>query len=126
MPYIRSLMMTALLLVFCVTVQPAMGSNDFKSIENTTPQEVVGGMSRKLVRGVSNIALGWWELPRQVKKTFQEDGVGMGLTVGPLKGIGMTLVRMLAGAGETLTFPAPYPGFYDPYFEPEFVWQEEK
>jgi hypothetical protein len=27
--------------------------------------------------------------------------------------------------GEALTFPFPFPGFYDPYFEPEFVWQKE-
>lgn len=123
---IRSLMAAGLLLVVSLCAQPSHGSDNFKTVETSTPQEVVGGMSLKMVRGVSNITLGWWELPKQVYKTFQEDGVGMGLSVGPLKGIGMTLVRTLSGVGEVFTFPLPYPGFYDPYFEPEFVWQKER
>jgi putative exosortase-associated protein (TIGR04073 family) len=45
--------------------------------------------------------------------------------VGPLKGIGMTVVRTVAGAGETATFYLAYPGFYDPYFDPAYVWQKE-
>jgi putative exosortase-associated protein (TIGR04073 family) len=123
---IHSLTAAGLLLAVCLCAQPSHGSNDFKTVENSTPQEAVGAMSLKMVRGVSNITLGWWELPKQVYKTFQEDGVGMGLSVGPLKGLGMTLVRTLSGVGEVLTFPFPYPGFYDPYFEPEFVWQKER
>ena len=123
---IRSLMAAGLLLVVSLCAQPSHGSDDFKTVETSTPQEVVGGMSLKIVRGVSNITLGWWELPKQVYETFQGDGVAMGLSVGPLKGIGMTLVRTLSGVVEVFTFPFPFPGFYDPYFEPEFVWQMER
>jgi len=123
---ISSLTAIALMLVVSLCAQPSHGSDNFKTVETSTPQEVVGGMSLKIVRGVSNITLGWWELPKQVYKTFQEDGVALGLSVGPLKGIGMTLVRTMSGVGEVLTFPFPYPGFYDPYFEPEFVWQKER
>jgi putative exosortase-associated protein (TIGR04073 family) len=123
---IRPLMAAGLLLAVCLCAQPSHGSDDFKTVENSTPQEVTGGMSLKIVRGISNVTLGWWELPKQVSKTFHEDGVAMGLSVGPLKGIGMTLVRTLSGVGEVFTFPFPYPGFYDPYFEPEFVWQKER
>jgi len=123
---IRLLTAAGLLLAVCLCAQPSRGSNDFKTVETSTPQEVTGGMSRKIVRGVSNATLGWWELPKQVYKTFHEDGVAMGLSAGTLKGVGMTLVRTLSGVGEVLTFPFPYPGFYDPYFEPEFVWQKER
>jgi len=126
MSRIRSLTAAGLLLAVCLCAQPSLGSDDFKTVETSPPQEVVGGMSQKMVRGISNAALGWWELPKQINRTFHEDGVAMGLTVGPLKGIGMTLVRTVSGVSEILTFPSPYPGFYDPYFEPEFVWQEEK
>jgi hypothetical protein len=37
----------------------------------------------------------------------------------------MTLVRTFSGAGEALTFFVAYPGFYDPYFDPAYVWQKE-
>ncbi|QEM69956.1 exosortase system-associated protein, TIGR04073 family [Geobacter sp. FeAm09] len=126
MGQLRSLVATALLLAASLCVQPAQATDQFKTVETSTPQEVVGGMSVKMVRGVANATLGWWELPKQVYQTFHEEGVGMGLTVGPLKGLGMTLVRTLSGVGEVLTFPFPYPGFYAPYFEPEFVWQKER
>jgi putative exosortase-associated protein (TIGR04073 family) len=123
---IRPLLAASLLLAVSLCAQPSHGSNAFKTVETSTPQEVAGAMSLKMVRGVSNVTLGWWELPKQVSKTFREDGVGMGLSVGPLKGIGMVLVRTLSGVGEVLTFAFPFPGFYEPYFEPEFVWQKER
>jgi putative exosortase-associated protein (TIGR04073 family) len=123
---IRPLIVAGLLLIVSLCAQPSNGSTEFKTVESSTPQEVTGAMSLKIVRGVSNASLGWWELPKQVYLTFRDDGVTMGLTVGPLKGIGMTLVRTLSGVGEVLTFPFPFPGFYDPYFEPEFVWQKER
>jgi|GEM_PF-724321 len=126
MRQIRPLVVAALLLAASLCVQPARATDQFKTVETSTPQEVVGGMSVKIVRGVANATLGWWELPKQIYQTFRDDGVGMGLTVGPLKGIGMTLVRTLSGVGEVLTFPSPFPGFYDPYFEPEFAWQKER
>jgi len=126
MRQIRLLVAAGLLLAIGLCAQPSHASDPFKTVENSTPQEVVGGMSHKIVRGVSNVTLGWWELPKQVYQTFREDGVAMGLSVGPLKGIGMTLVRTLSGVGEIFTFPFPFPGFYDPYFEPEFAWQKEQ
>ncbi|MGD0584599.1 MAG: exosortase system-associated protein, TIGR04073 family [Oryzomonas sp.] len=123
---IRPLMAAVLLLAVCLCAQPSHGSNEFKTVETSTPQEVTGAMSLKLLRGVSNVTLGWCEFPKQVYKTFKEDGVAMGLSVGPLKGVGMTLVRTLSGVGEVFMFPFPFPGFYDPYFEPDFVWQMER
>jgi len=97
----------------------------YRSVDSSSPQTTVNGMANKAVRGVTNVATGWLELPKQIYLTCAEDGVAKGLSVGPLKGIGMTLVRTLSGAGEFLTFFYPPPGFYDPYFEPAFVWQKE-
>lgn len=82
-------------------------------------------MANKVVRGIANVATGWLELPKQIYLTVKEDGVAKGIFVGPLRGMGMTLVRTVSGAGETLTFMIPYPGFFDPYFEPAYVWQKE-
>lgn len=98
---------------------------DTRTIDHSSPQEIVDGMANKLVRGVANVGTGWVELPKQIYLTYREDGAVKGMTVGPIKGIGMTLVRTVAGAGEALTFFLAYPGFYAPYFDPAYVWEKE-
>jgi putative exosortase-associated protein (TIGR04073 family) len=104
---------------------PALASSEHKNIEGTTPQELVDAMATKGVRGGINALTGWVELPKQIYVTTKESGWGKGLLVGPFKGIGMTLVRTLSGLGEVATFYLAYPGFYDPWFEPHFVWQPD-
>jgi putative exosortase-associated protein (TIGR04073 family) len=102
-----------------------VGADSYRTIENSSPQEVVDGIATKAVRGVANVTTGWLEFPKQIYLTYKEDGVAKGIFVGPLKGIGMTLVRSVAGVGEFLTCFVAYPGFYDPYFDPAYVWQKE-
>ena len=99
--------------------------DDIASIDDASPQQVVNGMANKLVRGVANLGTGWLEFPKQIYLTSQEEGVAKGATVGPIKGIGMTLVRTAVGAGEALTFFVAYPGFFNPVFDPSYVWQKE-
>lgn len=82
-------------------------------------------MGTKLVRGIANFATGWVEFPKQIYLKTSEEGWAEGLTVGPFKGLFMMVVRTGAGALEILTFPVPYPGFYEPYFDPPYVWQKE-
>ena len=100
-------------------------ADNYQTIENSSPQDVVDGMAGKAGRGLANIATGWLELPKQIYTTYKEDGVAKGVLLGPLKGLGMTLVRTVSGAGELMTFFVAYPGFYDPYFDPAYVWQKE-
>lgn len=92
---------------------------------DTSPQEEIHGMSGKLVRGIANTATGWIELPKQIVVTYKEDGAVRGIFVGPLKGVGMTIVRTLSGVAEIATFYLPVPEDYEPYFKPEFSWQSE-
>jgi putative exosortase-associated protein (TIGR04073 family) len=101
------------------------GAQSYRDIENSSPQEVVDAMSTKAVRGLANITTGWLEFPKQIYLTYKEDGVGKAVFVGPLKGLGMTLVRTVSGVGETATFFLAFPGFFDPYFEPSYAWQKE-
>lgn len=57
-----------------------------------------------LVRGAANTLLGWTELIRQPTTEVKNGGnvfVGLG------KGVGQTVKRTLAGAGEVLTFWTP-------------------
>lgn len=116
------------LVVFCsLVVVPVFTAfaDDFKTVEGSSAQEVVGGMAGKAGRGVANLATGWLELPKQIYVTAAQDGAAKGILLGPLKGVGMTLVRTLAGVGELATFFIPYPGFYDPFIDPPYVWQKE-
>jgi putative exosortase-associated protein (TIGR04073 family) len=97
----------------------------YRSIEDSTPQEIVDAMATKGVRGAANFVTGWLELPKQIYLTNRDDGWARAAVIGPFKGIGMTLVRTLAGAGELATFFVAYPNFYAPWFEPAYVWQKE-
>jgi len=117
----------ALLVVSVCLLCGATGARatEEKMLEEVTPQEVMGGMSNKLVRGLTNITTGWLEIPKQICLTTKEEGLAKGLSVGFVKGIGMTVVRTVSGAGEAVTFPVAYPGFYDPFFEPGYVWERE-
>ena len=103
----------------------ARADNSYQTIEKASPQEIVDAMANKAVRGIANSTTGWLEFPKQIYLTYKEDGVAKGIFVGPLKGLGMTLVRTATGALEALTFFVAYPGFYDPYIDPSFAWQKE-
>ena len=112
-----------------VTVSAVLASSPAAAapimIEDASPQEIVGGMSNKVVRGITNVATGWGEFPKQIYLSASGEGGVKGFLTAPLKGIGMTVVRTVAGALELVTFFLPYPGFYDPIVPPEFVWQKE-
>jgi|SRR6185369_9988255 len=100
-------------------------ASGYQTVENSSPQDVVDHMAAKGVRGAANLVTGWVEIPKQIYLTGSRDGWLRGTVIGPLKGIGMTVVRTVSGAGELFTFFVPFPGFYDPWFEPRFVWQNE-
>ena len=123
---IRSLSLVLLLFALCFlgTEQKAQAGS-ILTVDDVGPQEIVDGMANKLARGVTNVATGWLEFPKQIRMTYQDEGLAMAMTVGPLKGMGMTLVRTVSGAGEALTFFVAYPGFFDPFFDPAYVWQKE-
>lgn len=117
------MVLAAVLLMFWSSV--SLADDDMREVEESSPQAVVGGMSNKFARGMANTTTGWLELPKQIYTTYNEQGPAQGILIGPLKGIGMMLARTLAGIGEVATFFAPTPGFYDPFMEPDYVWQEE-
>jgi putative exosortase-associated protein (TIGR04073 family) len=100
-------------------------ADKYQTIDNSSAQEVVNGMATKAGRGIANMTTGWLELPKQIYVTSKDDGVVKGILIGPLKGIGMTIARTVVGVGEFATFFLAYPGFYDPYFDPPYVWQKE-
>jgi len=94
-------------------------------IVNIATASYAQDMTRKLGRGVGNILTGWIELPKNIYDTSVEDNVFAGIILGTAKGIGMTVMRTIVGAYETVTFPLPLPEDYTPIVEPEFVIQSD-
>lgn len=123
MKRIPLVLLAAIVLLLCSL--GAAAADDYRTIETSPPQDVVNGMATKAGRGLSNMALGWLEIPKQIYVTSKEDGAAKGALIGPFKGIGMTLVRTIVGVAEFTTFFVSSPGFYDPYFDPAYVWQRE-
>lgn len=80
---------------------------------------------QKLLRGIGNICTGWLEIPVNVYKTSIANNPILGMTIGLVKGIGMTIARTCAGAYEIITFPFPIPEDYEAILEPEYVFQKE-
>lgn len=124
MPFRVMPTIVAALLLLCLTAGLSM-ANDYRTIENAGPQEVVDAMATKFARGLANTTTGWLEFPKQIYTTSRDDGIAKGIFIGPMKGLGMTLVRTVSGVLETATFLIPYPGFYEPYFDPSYVWRKE-
>ncbi len=118
------LIVTAGILFLLATSMPAM-ADGYRNIETASAQDVVDAMAAKGVRGAANLATGWAEIPKQIYVTGQDGGWLRGAVIGPFKGIGMAIVRTVSGAGELATFFVAYPGYYDPWIEPRFVWQPE-
>ena len=106
------LMLTAAGLVFADDYSPA-------ELSRTNPAARAG---RKLGRGISNLLLGWVELPRGIETVGRESGFAASTTWGVLQGAGSALVRTAAGAVEIVTFPFPVPSRDDdPLVEPEYI-----
>jgi len=110
----RALVILFSLLLLC---QAAPGFAE----ESEKPENIVGKMSYKFTRGVTNLATAPAEIPKQCILSARDDGA-VGFVIGPLKGIGMTVYRAFIGSIESIFFLVPQPGNYDSTIDPEFVW----
>lgn len=89
-------------------------------------------MTRKLGRGVSNVAFGVLEIPIQIYNVnFNEGGIAA-CTYGLISGLGYFVVREVVGVVEIVTFPIPLPDCpndpyngagagYGPILKPEWI-----
>jgi putative exosortase-associated protein (TIGR04073 family) len=73
----------------------------------------------KLGSGLSNLTMGWLEIPKNMINTSNQTNVLLGISGGLLKGLLHTIGRTLTGAVDFLTFPLPT----QPIAHPTFVWQ---
>src|SRR5262245_45408186 len=86
-------------------------------------ENVVGKMTGKLARGFVNMVTCSAEVPNQSGKTGHSDGFWAAITLGLLKGIGMSIVRFAAGSFDLVFFLSPWPDDWKPILEPEYVWE---
>ena len=79
--------------------------------------------ARKLTRGVANIVMSPFEIPKNIADTYYDThAVHESILLGIPRGLGMMIQRIGVGAYETVTFPFPIPEGYRPVLEPEFMW----
>ena len=94
-----------------------------------------GSPMRKLGRGVSNLSLGWLQMPNEYRECWSLAGGMMDLKIPVVDNVacfGKALVattrRALTGAVEVVTFPTPWPwsGYSSPYDWAlnEYPWQD--
>jgi putative exosortase-associated protein (TIGR04073 family) len=65
------------------------------------------GATRKLGRGLSNVAFGWAEFPVQIARVNDREGNSAAFGYGLVRGLGRTYMRFQAGLWEMFSFPFP-------------------
>ncbi|QSA98789.1 exosortase system-associated protein, TIGR04073 family [Methylococcus sp. EFPC2] len=77
-------------------------------------------VGNKALSGISNIALCWVELPKNVINTSNQVNLLFGATGGLVKGVAHMVGRVMTGTADLLTAPIPT----QPITRPQFVWQD--
>ena len=81
----------------------------------------INRMFHKLGRGLSNVLLGWVEIPKNIAEEWNQTEPFTSTIVGSVKGLGWAVARTLSGLYEVISFPFPVPREYQPIMYPEFV-----
>ena len=89
---------------------------------DTEPENDEYTASRKFSRGLVNIGLGWTEIFYQPKYLAEVESYRWPAAVfgGVARGLGFTLVRLVSGIYDVVTFPIPLPKGYAPLVKPDF------
>jgi putative exosortase-associated protein (TIGR04073 family) len=94
----------------------ALASASFPAAAEDTYGQAVG---QKLGSALSNLVLGWWEIPKNVILLNNQDNAVAGVAGGTVRGVLHTIGRAGSGVLDLLTFPLPT----KPITQPAFVWQ---
>ena len=79
--------------------------------------------TRKLSRGIANLALGFTEVPGTIAQTNEYEGNAAAWTLGVIKGFGRGFARTGVGFYEVVTWPFPTEkGKYTPTLRREVPW----
>lgn len=81
------------------------------------------GPTRKLGRGLSNIAFGITEIPDSIFAVNYDEGNSAAWSYGVVRGVGRTLARLGYGIYEVALFPIPtQKGTYYPPYQSDIPW----
>lgn len=81
------------------------------------------GPTRKLGRGLGNIAFGLTELPTSMMSVNYFEGNSAAFSYGIVRGLGRTFARLGYGLYDTFLFPVPtYKGTYAPPYQSNVQW----
>lgn len=81
------------------------------------------GPTRKLGRGIGNIAFGLSEIPDSIFAVNYSEGNSAAWSYGLVRGIGRSFARLGYGIYEVATFPAPtVRGSYRPPYRSDIPW----
>ncbi|HEY8834339.1 MAG TPA: exosortase system-associated protein, TIGR04073 family [Chthoniobacterales bacterium] len=81
------------------------------------------GPTRKLARGLGNMAFGWSEIPVTIGKINSQEGNAAAASYGVVKGTGRAFARFGVGLYEALLWPLPiYKGTYYPVLRSDIPW----
>ena len=77
----------------------------------------------KLIRGWTNVATFWLEIPKQMYVVSQQRDAGAGVLFGIMKGAGFGIARLGAGLYEGILWFLPK---YEAVMDPPVVWPFEE
>jgi putative exosortase-associated protein (TIGR04073 family) len=120
---VATVLMTLLAVIATPVFASRVDNKDYIS-EVVEPEPYLEKAAYKLLRGITNMVTCPGEIPKQIVITTIDRGA-IGPVLGLIKGIGMTSMRAILGATETLLFMAPNSldsEDFDPILKPEFVW----
>ncbi|MBA3651510.1 MAG: exosortase system-associated protein, TIGR04073 family [Chthoniobacterales bacterium] len=81
------------------------------------------GPTRKLGRGLGNMAFGWSEIPVTIGTINTKEGNAAAVSYGVVKGTGRAFARFGVGFYEALLWPIPvYKGTYYPVLRSDIPW----
>jgi putative exosortase-associated protein (TIGR04073 family) len=126
------------MLLSCVYAGPVYAADDQQVLNagndaSLTPSSTKGPFynqsegelrMRKLARGVANVTLCAAEIPNQMFQQAHRTSPVTGMVVGAWKGLVKGGKRLVIGMWEVATFYHPANNHYQPYIEPEVVFQE--
>ncbi len=114
---IRLMVLSSLLLFsFATPVLAQEGNGPDDSYQMLGAESYGVSIGKKLGRGLANVVTGWVEIPKNIINTSRDSNIGIGATLGLLKGIGQTIGRTLVGAGEVVSFLIPTPDIIHPTY----------
>lgn len=91
-------------------------SGAMMTASTTHAESYLSGFTNKLSQGITNMATGFWEIPKNIVNISAEDNMFVGLTWGLLRGTAHGVSRTLVGGAEFLTSPIPSSEFAAPAY----------